>query len=267
MPGDRGPSVSDRRAVRLGGLGRRGLRRGRGGRPVAGPPVLRRPGPRGPGSADASVGHDVVSFASNDYLGLTTHPSVVAAAHEALDRWGAGSGASRLVTGSRPVHHELEAALADWKGDRGGRRVPHRVRRQPVGAVGVRRRRRGRPLRRAQPRLDHRRVPAGPGRRAHRAPPRPRRPRRVAGRGDGPVDRGLGHRVLHGRGRRRPRRPGGGGRAATARCWCSTRPTPCSVPNWATPTGSTCCGSARCRRRSGRSAGSWPARPASSSCW
>jgi 8-amino-7-oxononanoate synthase len=58
----------------------------------------------------------VVSFASNDYLGLSNHPSVVAAAHAALDRWGAGSGASRLVTGSRPVHHDLEAALADWKG-------------------------------------------------------------------------------------------------------------------------------------------------------
>jgi 8-amino-7-oxononanoate synthase len=64
----------------------------------------------------SSVGpRDVVSFASNDYLGLTTHPSVVAAAHEALDRWGTGSGASRLVTGSRPVHHELEVALAGWK--------------------------------------------------------------------------------------------------------------------------------------------------------
>ena len=58
---------------------------------------------------------DVTSFASNDYLGLTTHPTVVAAAHEALDRWGTGSGASRLVTGSRPVHHELEVALAAWK--------------------------------------------------------------------------------------------------------------------------------------------------------
>jgi 8-amino-7-oxononanoate synthase len=58
----------------------------------------------------------VVSFASNDYLGLTAHPAVVAAAHEALDRWGAGSGASRLVTGSRPVHRDLEAAIAGWKG-------------------------------------------------------------------------------------------------------------------------------------------------------
>jgi 8-amino-7-oxononanoate synthase len=61
-------------------------------------------------------GRAVVSFASNDYLGLTHHPSVVAAAHEALDRWGAGSGASRLVVGSRPLHSELEAELAAWKG-------------------------------------------------------------------------------------------------------------------------------------------------------
>jgi len=57
----------------------------------------------------------VVSFASNDYLGLTADPEVVGAAHRALDRWGSGSGASLRVTGSRPVHAELEAALASWK--------------------------------------------------------------------------------------------------------------------------------------------------------
>lgn len=57
----------------------------------------------------------VVSFASNDYLGLSIHPAVIAAAHSALDRWGAGAGASRLVVGDRPVHHDLEEALADWK--------------------------------------------------------------------------------------------------------------------------------------------------------
>ena len=59
---------------------------------------------------------DVVSFASNDYLGLTHHPAVVAAAHDALDRYGAGSGAARLIVGSRPPHDELEADLADWTG-------------------------------------------------------------------------------------------------------------------------------------------------------
>jgi 8-amino-7-oxononanoate synthase len=58
---------------------------------------------------------EVISFASNDYLGLTTHPAVVSAATEALARWGSGAGSARLVVGSRPVHHELEAALADWK--------------------------------------------------------------------------------------------------------------------------------------------------------
>jgi 8-amino-7-oxononanoate synthase len=62
-------------------------------------------------------GRPVVSFASNDYLGLTQHPSVRAAAADALARWGAGSGAARLVVGSRPVHAELEAALAAWSGE------------------------------------------------------------------------------------------------------------------------------------------------------
>jgi 8-amino-7-oxononanoate synthase len=57
----------------------------------------------------------LISFASNDYLGLTHHPQVIKAAHQALDRWGTGAGAARLVVGSRPGHDELEAALADWK--------------------------------------------------------------------------------------------------------------------------------------------------------
>lgn len=68
------------------------------------------------GPAGALEGAHVVSFASNDYLGLGAHPRVRAAAHDALERWGAGAGASRLVTGSRPVHAELEVELAQWKG-------------------------------------------------------------------------------------------------------------------------------------------------------
>ncbi len=68
------------------------------------------------GPVGALEGVDVVSFASNDYLGLSAHPDVVAAAHAALERWGTGAGASRLVTGSRPVHAELERELAEWKG-------------------------------------------------------------------------------------------------------------------------------------------------------
>jgi 8-amino-7-oxononanoate synthase len=68
------------------------------------------------GPAGALNGAPVVSFASNDYLGLSAHEAVIAAGHAALDRWGAGAGASRLVTGSRPVHTQLEVALAEWKG-------------------------------------------------------------------------------------------------------------------------------------------------------
>lgn len=69
------------------------------------------------GPSGRLAGRDVVSFASNDYLGLTRHPAVVAAAHEALDRWGTGAGAARLIVGTRPVHADLEAALAEWKGE------------------------------------------------------------------------------------------------------------------------------------------------------
>jgi len=69
----------------------------------------------GPEGKLAPDGRPVVSFASNDYLGLTQHPDVVAAAHAALDRWGAGSGSARLIVGSRPVHGDLEAAVAEWK--------------------------------------------------------------------------------------------------------------------------------------------------------
>lgn len=70
---------------------------------------------RGPVGRLAPDGRDVVHFASNDYLGLTGNPAVIAAAHEALDRWGTGSGAARLIVGSRPVHTELERALAAWR--------------------------------------------------------------------------------------------------------------------------------------------------------
>ena len=59
---------------------------------------------------------DVVSFASNDYLGLSQHPAGRAAAIAAVERWGTGSGAARLIVGARPVHRELEHELAAWRG-------------------------------------------------------------------------------------------------------------------------------------------------------
>lgn len=60
-------------------------------------------------------GREVVSFASNDYLGLSRHPAVKRAAAEAIDELGTGSGSARLIVGDRPVHHALECALAEWK--------------------------------------------------------------------------------------------------------------------------------------------------------
>ena len=61
-------------------------------------------------------GKKLVSFSDNDYLGLSRHPKVVEAAKAALDTYGAGAGASRLVTGNYPLYDELEAALAAYKG-------------------------------------------------------------------------------------------------------------------------------------------------------
>lgn len=56
------------------------------------------------------------NFASNDYLGLAAHPDVVGAALEATRQFGAGTGASRLVTGTQRPHAELEEKLAGFKG-------------------------------------------------------------------------------------------------------------------------------------------------------
>jgi len=60
-------------------------------------------------------GRRVVSYASNDYLGLSTHPAVAAAAIAAIERWGSSATASRLIVGNRPCHEQLETELAAWK--------------------------------------------------------------------------------------------------------------------------------------------------------
>ncbi|WP_372845725.1 8-amino-7-oxononanoate synthase [Pontiella sp.] len=61
-------------------------------------------------------GQEVLNFSSNDYLDLGRHPHVVDRAREALDHYGIGATASRLVTGTLPIHEELEARLAREKG-------------------------------------------------------------------------------------------------------------------------------------------------------
>jgi 8-amino-7-oxononanoate synthase len=61
-------------------------------------------------------GRVVLLLCSNDYLGLASHPDVRAAAAQAVERWGAGVGASRLVCGNTTLHRELECELARFKG-------------------------------------------------------------------------------------------------------------------------------------------------------
>jgi 8-amino-7-oxononanoate synthase len=67
-----------------------------------------------PGVEVVIAGRKLLSFCSNDYLGLANHPDVVAAFHRGLDEYGAGSGAAHLVTGHSREHHALEEELADF---------------------------------------------------------------------------------------------------------------------------------------------------------
>lgn len=61
-------------------------------------------------------GRQLRNFSSNDYLGLASHPGVRQGAKQAVDQWGAGAGASRLITGSLGIHGMLEHRLAALKG-------------------------------------------------------------------------------------------------------------------------------------------------------
>ena len=71
------------------------------------------------GDQDATLildGRDVINFSSNNYLGIANHPALASAAKAAIDRYGCGSGASRLISGNMALHEELEAKLAEFKG-------------------------------------------------------------------------------------------------------------------------------------------------------
>lgn len=77
----------------------------------------------GPSDATSSVHYpreefdrEMIILASNNYLGLTTHPRVINAAREAASRYGTGSGSSPLLVGTFPVTAELEQKLAEFKG-------------------------------------------------------------------------------------------------------------------------------------------------------
>ncbi|HZS11060.1 MAG TPA: 8-amino-7-oxononanoate synthase [Nitrospirales bacterium] len=67
------------------------------------------------GSSVEIDGHRLIALASNDYLGLSRHPTLIEAAVEATRRFGVGAGAARLLSGTRLPHTELEAALARFK--------------------------------------------------------------------------------------------------------------------------------------------------------
>lgn len=67
------------------------------------------------GSEIEVVGRHLVNFSSNDYLGLANDPVLKKAATEAIEKFGVGAGASRLVSGTQSPHVVLEAAIAKWK--------------------------------------------------------------------------------------------------------------------------------------------------------
>ena len=64
---------------------------------------------------DFGNGRQVITLSSNNYLGLNTHPRLKSAALEAVERFGAGSGAVRTIAGTMSLHEELEERLASFK--------------------------------------------------------------------------------------------------------------------------------------------------------
>jgi glycine C-acetyltransferase len=65
---------------------------------------------------DLPGGKSVLNMCANNYLGLADHPAVIAAAHEALDRWGYGLSSVRFICGTQEIHKELERRLSEFLG-------------------------------------------------------------------------------------------------------------------------------------------------------
>ncbi|MCU0776670.1 MAG: glycine C-acetyltransferase [Akkermansiaceae bacterium] len=63
-----------------------------------------------------SAGNEVINLCANNYLGLADHPELIAAAREALDRWGYGLASVRFICGTQSIHKELEARLSEFLG-------------------------------------------------------------------------------------------------------------------------------------------------------
>ena len=75
-------------------------------------------------------GRALLNFSSNDYLGLANEPALKEAAIKAVERYGAGAGASRLICGSLAPHQELDETLAAFKGTEAALSFLHRLRRR-----------------------------------------------------------------------------------------------------------------------------------------
>ena len=61
-------------------------------------------------------GSSVLNLCANNYLGLSSHPDVIAAAHDALDRWGFGLSSVRFICGTQAIHKQLENMLSEFLG-------------------------------------------------------------------------------------------------------------------------------------------------------
>ena len=98
------PQLIERLRADLGALKDQGLYKGE--RVLAGPQ----------GSVVHTGGHEVVNLCANNYLGLANHPAVVAAAREALERFGFGMASVRFICGTQTVHKQLEQRLSGFLG-------------------------------------------------------------------------------------------------------------------------------------------------------
>jgi glycine C-acetyltransferase len=62
------------------------------------------------------TGQEVLNFCANNYLGLSSHPNVMEAAHRALDEWGYGMSSVRFICGTQRIHKELERRVSAFLG-------------------------------------------------------------------------------------------------------------------------------------------------------
>ena len=65
---------------------------------------------------EVASGDSVLNLCANNYLGLASHPEIIEAAHDALDKWGYGLSSVRFICGTQTIHRELESAISDFLG-------------------------------------------------------------------------------------------------------------------------------------------------------